>query len=302
MSGSRPAPSRHVDRLGRWVDRAFRGQAILVYLFLYVPIGLVVLFSFNAGERTGELRGFSLRWYERALGDEFALGALWNSLVVGVWTAVIATALGTMAALAINRASRTVRVALEALTYIAIIIPGIVIGIATLIFYVNLFEWLNPWLAWAWTSLGLGAAPVLQSGLHTIVGAHVVFALAIVFVLVRARLSGMDRTLVEASADLYATPWRTLRQVTIPQIRPAILAGALLSFTFSFDDYIVASFVQGPGQPTLPLYVFGSIRRGITPQINAIASLILAVTLTVLAVTYLVSRRSLQRPTMPPTP
>ncbi len=278
------------------MDRVFRGQAILLYLFLYVPIGLVVLFSFNDGERTGELRGLSLRWYERALGDEFALSALWNSLVVGVWTSLIATALGTMAALAVNRAPRPVRVALEALTYVAIIIPGIVIGIATLIFYVNLFEWVNPWLAWAWTSLGLGNPPVLQSGLHTIIGAHVVFTMAIVFVLVRTRLAGIDRSLVEASADLYATPWRTLRQVTIPQIRPAILAGALLSFTFSFDDYIVASFVQGPGQPTLPLYVFGSIRRGITPQINAIASLILVVTLTVLTVTYLVSRRSLQRP------
>jgi spermidine/putrescine transport system permease protein len=115
--------------------------------------------------------------------------------------------------------------------------------------------------------------------------------MAIVFVLVRARLAGMDRALVEASADLYATPWRTLRQVTLPQLRPAIMAGALLSFTFSFDDYIIASFVQGPGQPTLPLFVFGSIRRGITPQINAIASLILLVTLTALAVVYLVFRR-----------
>lgn len=280
-----------LDRAGRWADRAFRGHAIALFLFLYVPIGLVVLFSFNAGERTGELRGLSLRWYEKALSEEFARKALGNSFIVAIWTSLIATTLGTMAGLALNRAARPVRVALEALTYIAIIIPGIVIGIATLIFYVNLFGWLNPWLGYVWKSFGLGAPPIIQSGLHTIIGAHVVFTMAIVFVLVRARLSGMDRSLVEASADLFATPWRTLRQITIPQLRPAILAGALLSFTFSFDDYILASFVQGPGQPTLPLYVFGSIRRGITPQINAIASLILLVTMSVLSVAYVIWRR-----------
>ncbi len=288
---SSPVIRPPLDRAGTWADRAFRGHAILLFLFLYLPIALVVVFSFNAGERTGELRGLSLRWYERALSDEFALKALGNSLIVGVWASLIATTLGTMAGLALNRAARPVRVALEALTYVAIIIPGIVIGIATLIFYVNVFGWLNPWLGYVWTSLGLGTPPVIGSGLHTIVGAHVVFTMAIVFVLVRARLSGMDRSLVEASADLFATPWRTLRQITIPQLRPAILAGALLSFTFSFDDYILASFVQGPGQPTLPLFVFGSIRRGITPQINAIASLILLVTLTVLTVAYLTWRR-----------
>ncbi len=290
------------DRAGRWADRAFRGQAILLYLFLYVPIGLVVLFSFNAGERTGELRGLSLRWYARALSDDFALGALGNSLIVGVWTSIIATTLGTMAGLAISRAARPVRVTLEALTYIAIIIPGIVIGIATLIFYVQFFGWLNPWLAYLWRSLGLGAAPVIQSGLHTIIGAHVVFTMAIVFVLVRARLAGMDRTLVEASSDLFATPLQTLRQITIPQLLPAIMAGALLSFTFSFDDYIIASFVQGPGQPTLPLFVFGSIRRGLTPQINAIASMILVITLTVLSIVYITYRRQAVQSTVVPDP
>lgn len=263
----------------------------MLYLFLYVPIALVVLFSFNAGERTGELRGLSVRWYAKALSDDFAMSALGNSFTVGIWTSLIATTLGTMAGLALNRAARPLRVALEALTYIAIIIPGIVIGIATLIFYVDFFSWLNPWLAYVWKSLGLGAPPILQSGLHTIIGAHVVFTMAIVFILVRARLAGMDRSLVEASADLYATPLRTLRQITIPQLRPAILAGALLSFTFSFDDYIIASFVQGPGQPTLPLFVFGSIRRGLTPEINAIASMMLAVTLTVLTIAYTIFRR-----------
>jgi spermidine/putrescine transport system permease protein len=281
-----------VDRAGRWVDRVFRSHAALVYLFLYVPICLVVLFSFNAGERTGELRGLSLRWYGYALDDRFAMAALRNSLVVGAWTAILATSLGTIAALALQRTPRRVRAVFDAITYIAIIIPGIVIGIATLIFFVNLFGWLNPWLDYVWASAGLGGSPpTIGTGLHTVVAAHVLFTMAIVMVLVRARLAGMDRSLTEASFDLFATPLRTFIQVTLPQLWPAIITGALLAFTFSFDDYVIASFVAGPGQPTLPMYVFASIRRGITPEINAIASMVLGVTVTALVIVGVVYRR-----------
>jgi len=280
-----------VDRAGRWVDRAFRTQAILVYLFLYVPIGLVVLFSFNSGDLTGDLRGLSLRWYAKALDDRFAMAALGNSVVVATWTAFLATSLGTIAALALQRAPRAVRAVFDAIVYVAIIIPGIVIGIATLIFFVNMFGWVNPWLAYIWSSVGAGDAPTIRTGIHTVVAAHVVFTMAIVMVLVRARLAGMDRGLTEASFDLYAPPFRTFRQITLPQLLPAIVTGALLAFTFSFDDYIIASFVAGPGQPTLPMYVFASIRRGITPEINAIASLVLGVTITALVIVGVVYRR-----------
>jgi spermidine/putrescine transport system permease protein len=290
------APGTHsgrppVDRAGRWVDRAFRTHAALVYLFLYVPIGLVVLFSFNAGDLTGELRGLSLRWYARALDDRFAMAALQNSLVVGAWTAILATSFGTIAALALLRAPRPVRAVFDAITYVAIIIPGIVIGIATLIFFVNMFGWVNPWLEYLWASAALGTPPTIRTGLHTIVAAHVVFTMAIVMILVRARLAGMDRSLTEASFDLFAPPLRTFVQVTLPQLWPAIITGALLAFTFSFDDFIIASFVAGPGQPTLPMYVFASIRRGITPEINAIASMVLGVTVTALVIVGLVYRR-----------
>ncbi len=279
------------DRAGRWVDRLLRWHAALVFLFLYVPISLVVMFSFNAGERTGELRGLSLRWYAHALDDRFAMAALRNSLVVGAWTSILATSFGTIAALALQRTPRTVRAAFDAITYIAIIIPGIVIGIATLIFFVNLFGWLNPWLDFIWTSAGLGTSPTIGTGLHTIVASHVLFTMAIVMVLVRARLAGMDRSLTDASFDLFAPPLRTFVQVTLPQLWPAIITGALLAFTFSFDDYVIASFVAGPGQPTLPMYVFASIRRGITPEINAIASMVLAVTVTALVIVGVVYRR-----------
>lgn len=292
-------PRQGVDRAGPWVDRAFRAQAVAVYLFLYVPIALVVLFSLNAGERTGELRGLSLRWYEYALNDAFAMGALGNSILVAAWTAVLATTLGTLAALGLQRVPRGVRIVFDVLTYVAIIIPGIVIGISLLVFFVNLFGLLNPALASLWESAGLGAPPVLGRGLPTVIGAHVLFTMAIVMVLVRARLSGMDRTLTEASFDLYATPARTFLQVTLPQLLPAIVTGALLAFTFSFDDFIIANFVAGPGQPTLPMYVFNSIRRGITPEINAIASMILAVTLVSLAVAGLAYRRQVHHARAP---
>lgn len=287
-----PPPRAAIDRAGRWVDRAFRLQATALYLFLYVPIALVVLFSFNAGNRTGELRGLSLRWYQVAVDDPFAMGALQNSFVVGAWTAVIATTLGTLAALALQRAPRHFRAVFEAITYVAIIIPGIVIGIATLIFFVNAFAWVNPQLATIWAAFGLGSPPTIGTGLHTIIAAHVLFTMAIVIILVRARLAGMDRSLTEASFDLYASPFRTFVQVTLPQLRPAIITGALLAFTFSFDDYVIASFVAGPGKPTLPMYVFSSIRRGITPEINAIAAMVLTVTVTLLIIISLIYRRS----------
>ncbi len=295
MSASSATPLRPpTERAGRWIDRLFSTHAVALYLFLYVPISLVVLFSFNAGNATGELRGLSLRWYERALGDPFAMGALQNSLVVGLWTAFLATTMGTLAALALQRTPRRVRAVFDAITYVAIIIPGIVIGIATLIFFVNAFAWLNPQLAGIWSAANLGAPPKIGTGLHTIIAAHVLFTMAIVIVLVRARLAGMDRSLTEASFDLFATPFRTLIQVTLPQLRPAIMAGALLAFTFSFDDYVIASFVAGPGKPTLPMYVFSSIRRGITPEINAIATIVLTVTATLLLVVGVIYRRSVR--------
>lgn len=274
----------------RTFNRLFRAHAILVLAFLYVPIVLVVLFSFNAGERTGELRGLSTRWYGEVLANKFAMGALRNSLVVAFWTTVFATTFGTMAGLALSRTPRALRAVFDVITYIAIIIPGIVMAISTLLLFVNLFGWLNPWLAYIGTTLGI-SLPTVGSGLHTIVAAHVLFTMAIVIVLVRTRLAGMDRTLIEASADLYAGPWRTFRQVTFPQLLPAILTGALLSFTFSWDDFIIAQFVAGPGQNTLPMYVFASIRRGVTPEINAIAAMILSVTLTVLAIAWIGYRR-----------
>jgi len=255
-----------------------RLYAAAVYLFLYIPIGIIVLFSFNAGRHASDFRGFSVQWYGKALGNPFVMDALTTSLFVAFTTAVLASLMGTMAALALQRVKGRLRALYDGVIYVAIMIPGIVIGIATLIALVSLFDVLNPMLAAVWPT---GDAPRLGMGYISLIAAHTLFTMALVIVIVRARIAGMDRALIEASADLYATPWNTFRQVTLPQIFPAVLAGFLLSFTFSFDDFIIAFFVAG-SETTLPIYVFSSIRRGVTPEINAIGTMVLAVSLSLL--------------------
>ena len=265
-----------------------RAYAFAAYLFLYLPIWIIVLFSFTAGRHASELRGLSIQWYGKAASNPFVTEALGTSLTIAITSAVLATVGGTMAALGLQRVRGALRVAFDALTYIAIMVPGIVIGISTLIALVTLFDAVNPLLDALWP----GQEPVFGLGLGSVIAAHSLFATALVIVIVRARLHGMDRTLVEAASDLYATPWGAFRQVTLPQLAPAIVAGFLLCFTFSFDDFVVAFFVAG-SETTLPIYVFSSIRRGVTPEINAIATVVLAFSLTMLlGAQWLVRRRA----------
>ena len=270
-----------------------RFYALSVYLFLYIPVGVIVLFSFNAGRHASDFHGFSMKWYGKVLDNPFAMEALTTSLIVAAITAILASLFGTMAALALQKVRGRTRALYDAAIYVAIMIPGIVIGIATLIALVTAFKFLNPVVEGLWPH-GLGEAPRLNMGYASVIAAHTLFTMALVIVIVRARISGMDRTLIEASADLYATPWRTFWQVTLPQIFPAILAGFLLSFTFSFDDFIIAFFVAGT-ETTLPLYVFSSIRRGVTPEINAIGTMVLAVSLTLLVAAQFLLRGSDRR-------
>jgi spermidine/putrescine transport system permease protein len=214
-----------------------RLYAAAVYVFLYAPIFLIVLFSFNAGRHASDFTCCSADWYGRAYGNPFILEALGNSLIIAGTTAVLATLMGTMAALALQRVRGWLRVLFDALTYTAIIIPGIVIGIATLVALVTLFDFLNPLLQSLWPT-GPETAPRLGMGYGSVIAAHTLFTMALVIVIVRTRIQGMDRSLIEASADLYASPWRTFRQVTLPQLFPAVLSGFLLSFTFSFDLFL----------------------------------------------------------------
>ena len=286
------APGRAKPRLrslDSLVEGWLRSHTLLIYLFLYVPIVIVVVFSFNGTERrVTNWEGFSLRWYDSVLHDTVVQAALFNSFRVAIATAIISTIVGTMAALGMARAPRWLRSPFEALTFVSIIVPEIVIALSTLVFYSTSFDVINQLFHVRF-----------KLGYETIVGAHALFNISLVLLLVRARLSGMDRTHVEASFDLYGTPWRTFWQITFPQLLPAIVAGFLLSFTFSFDDYVITFFVSGAGTTTLPLYVFSTIRKGVTPATNAIAAIMLLITLSVLVVgQFLVwrnARRSGQR-------
>jgi spermidine/putrescine transport system permease protein len=264
-----------------------RAYVVAIYLFLYIPIAIIVLFSFSAGRNASSFEGFSTQWYGRAFSNPFVLDALRTSLTVALTTAVLASVFGTMAALALQDVRGRARVLYDAMIYVAIMIPGIVIGIATLVALVTVFDLVNPVIAGAWPG---ASPPRLAMGYGSLIAAHTLFTMALVIVIVRARMAGMDRALIEASQDLYATPWATFWQVTLPQLLPAILAGFLLSFTFSFDDFIIAFFVAG-SETTLPIYIFSSIRRGVTPEINAIGTAVLAVSLTLLILAQILIRR-----------
>jgi spermidine/putrescine transport system permease protein len=281
---ARPA----TDRWGTLVEVWLRLHTAVVFLFLYLPIVVVVIFSFNATERrVTDWQGFGLRWYEFVFSNLEVQRYLMNSVIVGVATAIIATIVGTMAALGLQRAPRWFRFPFDALTYISIIVPEIVIALATLVFFASTIG--RDGLLTNLTGNEVGF------GYHTIVGALTLFNISLVLLLVRARLSGMDRTMVEASYDLFATPWRTFWQITFPQLLPAIVAGFLLSFTFAFDDYLITTFVNGRGTSTIPLYVFGQIRRGVTPATNAVAALMLLITLGILLVGQLLLTRQARR-------
>ncbi|MEK6721050.1 MAG: ABC transporter permease [Chloroflexota bacterium] len=268
------APRRpQLDRGGIAVEVWLRVQASLVYAFLYLPIAIVVVFSFNANSLATIWTGFSVNWYPTALANSVVQNALANSFIVAIPNAILATLFGTMAALGLQRVPRRVRIVFDAVTYVSIIIPEIVIALATLVLYATGFGFIED-------TFGIK----LRFGHVTIIAAHMLFNTSLVLLLVRARLSGMDRTLVEASADLFATPWRTFRQITFPQLLPGIMAGFLLAFTFSFDDYVITTFTSGPGSSTLPLWVFGQVKRSVSPETNAVATIMLLFTLAMLFV------------------
>jgi spermidine/putrescine transport system permease protein len=242
-----------------------------VYLFLHLPLLVLVAFSFNASKFSVTWTGFSLEWYRLLLEREDILRGLRMSLAVGVAATLIATIFGTLIALALARHWFRGRRTVEAFLYVPIVTPEIVVGISLLILFVLI---------------------KLSLGLTTIVIAHVAFCISFVVVVVLARLEGMDRSLEEAALILGADEVTTFWRVTVPQLWPGILSGALLAFTMSFDDFVITSFVAGPGSSTLPLVVYSMVRRNIEPTINAISTLILVVT-TVLI--YVADRYSRER-------
>ena len=262
--------------------RLLQAHAMFVYLFLYAPIVIVVIYSFNGGRQVLNWQGFSTKWFGEALADESITEPFKNSLVIAFGAAILACVLGTALALAVSKMPQWLRVPIDSVVYMTLVTPEIVFGIAALMFFVQASNQL--------VSLGLIDEPL--RGLWKIMVAHVVFNASVVALIVRARFVGMGQTHEEASYDLGAGPVKTFIQVTLPRLAPAILAGGLLAFTFSFDDFITSFFVADAGITTLPLRIFSSLRFGISPLINATAVMILGLTLVAIVLAYIVLRRT----------
>ena len=261
------------------VDRLLAANTWLVFAFFYAPILVLIFFSFNDNNNVGIWTEPSLRWYGEMFQDDRVMGALRNSLIVAFIATLISTVLGTMLAIALERYRFRGRGALDGVSYLPIIIPDVTMAVMLLIFFFQAFGLLRDWF-------GID----LRAGLLTITLAHIAFSISFVAVVVRARLSQMDNSLEEAAADLYASRWQTFFKVTLPLIAPGVVGGALLALTLSLDDVVVTQFVSGAGSTTLPVYVFGLVRRGVTPLINAVSTVMLVASMLLVALSLLLQR------------
>ncbi len=264
-------PARSRDRArAAFNSRALTWLAIGVFLFLYLPIIVLVIYSFSGARNVGVWDGFSTRWYAELLGDRALIAALRVSLWVALWSTLVATVLGTLAALALERYRFFGRLTFDTALYLPIIIPDIVMALSTLLFFVTF------------------AVPLSR---YTILVTHVAFNIAFVAVVVRARLAEMDSSLEEAAADLGANAWTTFRRVTLPILMPGIVSGALLAFTLSLDDFVITFIVAGPGSTTLPVRVYSMIKFGVTPEVNAISTLMLLGSTVLVVISLLLQRK-----------
>ena len=262
-------------------ERLMAANSWLVYLFFYAPIFVLIFYSFNDNRNVGVWTKPSLRWYADMFENDDVMRALRNSLIVAVVSTVISTIVGTAAAISLERYRYRGQRAYDGLLYLPIIIPDVTMAVMMLLFFVQAFDITNGLLGTR-----------LQLGLGSISLSHIAFNISFVAVVVRSRLSQTDSSLEEAAADLYATRWRTFRRVTLPLIMPGVAGGALLALTLSLDDVVVTSFVTGPGSTTLPVYVFGLVKRGVSPLINAVSTLMLVASMLLVAGSLYFQRRS----------
>lgn len=233
--------------------------AILTYLFLYLPLAIVVTYSFNDSRLNAEWVGFTWHWYKVLLHDEAMLRAAANSLLIAFVASTAATILGTMAGIAMQRYKLKL---LPIMVLTPVAMPEILLGVSLLLFFIQVLN--------------------LTLGLLSVIIAHITFCIGFVAVIVRARLAGMDESIFEAARDLGATPWQAFRRVTFPLILPAVIAGFLMSFTLSLDDFVITFFTVGVGVSTLPLQIYSMIKIAVTPEVNAISTLLMLLTLTLL--------------------
>lgn len=234
--------------------------AIFAYAFLYVPLLIVIVYSFNDSRLNAEWVGFTLDWYRTLVHDDQMLTAAGNSLIIGAAASLVSTVLGTMAGVAMHR--QRLRL-LPILIVAPIAIPEILMGVSLLIFFVLLNFTL---------------------GLVSVALAHIAFCIGFVAIVVRARLAGMDETLTEAARDLGATPAKAFRYVTLPLIMPGVIAGALMAFTLSIDDFVITFFTAGAGTVTLPLQIYSMIKIAVTPEVNAVSTLLMFLTLLLIVI------------------
>ena len=243
-----------MEILQLYMKRFFEINTILVFLFLYIPILIVVIFSFNSGDQTLVWKGFSLHWYAKLFSNPDVWNACKNSLMIASSATIVATIIGTAAALALHKYRFLFRTALTRVIYLSIIIPDIVLAIALLTFYYQV---------------------KIPIKLISVILAHIVFNIAYVTIVVSARLQGYDGTMEEAALDLGANEWQAFWQVTFPLIAPGIIGGALLAFTLSIDDFVITFFTSGVGYTTLSVYIYASLKYGLTPELNAISTMLL---------------------------
>jgi putrescine transport system permease protein len=272
VNGALSGPSR---------GTGFRITALVLgFTFLYAPIGLLVLYSFNASRLVTVWAGFSARWYGELAKNEAFRAAAVTSLEVAAMAATLSLVLGTMAGFSMSRFTRFPGRSLFGFALLApLVVPEVILGLSLLLLFVACEAWIG------WPSRGL----------LTITIAHATFGGCFVSVLVRAQLAGFDRTLEEAALDLGARPWTVLTRITFPGISPALVSGWLLAFTLSLDDLVIASFVTGPSATTLPMAVFSSVRLGVSPEVNALATLFLVAVFVLVALASVLMARAERR-------
>jgi spermidine/putrescine transport system permease protein len=250
-------------------------SAILTYLFLYLPLIIVVLYSFNDSRLNAEWVGFTLKWYDKLFHNEKMLTAAANSLVIGILASFFATILGTLAGIALHRYKLKL---LPFLVLTPIAIPELLMGVSLVIFFVIVNQLIG----------------ILELGFITILLSHIAFCIGFVAIVVRARMQGMDDSLVEAARDLGATPFQAFRLITLPVIKPGIIAGALMAFTLSIDDFVITFFTAGAGASMLPLEIYSMIKIAVTPEVNAVSSLLMLLTLALIVIATRVSPSALR--------
>lgn len=274
--------------------------AFLAYAFLYAPILVIIIFSFNRSRLGAAWTGFTLDWYRTLFANETVLTATLNTLIVAVVSTVVSTLIGTLLGVGLARYRFPGKGVFLWFMYVPVVIPEIIMAVSLVLFYSLLSAGAGGWAqgltggVFGTTLAGFleGVAAFFRLGLPTIILSHITFQIPFVAIVVRSRMAGFDRSLEEAARDLYANEVAVFRFVTLPLIAPGVVAGALLAFTLSIDDFVITFFTSGPGSLTLPVYIFGAVKRGVRPDINALSTLIVVATVVALLLSNWFSSRS----------